>query len=94
MGTQSKLAKDQFNGSSMTELFVTAFFKVHPYLEPTNETNQATLISAFDDDEDTSFECFNGDLRKSLTKIANENQKYKGDVSLLTSHMFLKLVNH
>ena len=55
--------------------------------------SKATFILAFDD-EDASLECFNGDLRKSLTKIANGSQKYKGDVSLLTSHMFLKLVNH
>ena len=94
MGIQSKLAKDILNGASKTELFVAAFFKVHPYLEPTNDTNQTTFILAFDNDEDASLECFNEDLRKSLTKIANESQKYKGDISLLTSHMFLKLVNH
>ena len=93
MGTQSKLAKDLINESSKTELFVAAFFKVQSYFEPTNDTNQATYILAFDDDKDASLECFDGDLRKSLTKIANKSEKYKGDVSLLTTHMFLKRIN-
>ena len=93
MGTQSKLAKDITNGCTKMELVVALFFTVHPYFKFTNDTNEAIFILAFDKDEDPSLECFNGDLRKSLTKIANETQKYKGDVSLLTSRMFLKLVN-
>ena len=71
------------------ELVVARFFKVHPYLEPTNDSNEAKFILAFDKDDNPSLECFNGDLRKSLTKIANESKKYKGDLSLLTSLCFL-----
>ena len=65
------------------------FIIVHPYFERTNDTNQSTFMLVFEDDEFASLECFNEDLRKSLTKIANRSEKYKGDVSLLTSHMFL-----
>ena len=93
MGTQSKLAKDIINGCTKMEL-VALFFTVHPYFEATNNTNEAKFILAFDKDDDPSLQDFNGDLQQSFTKIANESQKYKEDVSLLTSYMFLKLVNH
>ena len=76
------------------ELVVALFFTVHPYFEPTNDTNEAKFILAFDKDDDPSLEYFNGDLQQYFTKIAYESKKYKGDVSLLTSHMFPKLVNH
>ena len=70
MGTQSKLAKDIINGCTKMELFVVLFFKVHPlffkvhlYLEPTNDTNEAKFILAFDKDNDPSLQDFNGDLQ-------------------------------
>ena len=90
MGTQSKLAEDIINRCTKMELVVALFFKDHPYLKPTNDTNEAMFILAFDKDNYPSFEYFNGGLQQSFTKIANKSQKYKGDVSLLTSHMFLK----
>ena len=94
MGTQTKLAKDIINGYTKMELVVAHFFTVHPYFEPTIDPNEAKFILAFDKDDDPSLEYFNGDLQQSFTKIANGSQKYKGDVSLLPSHMFLRLVNH
>ena len=94
MGTHSKFAKDIINGCTKMELVVALFFTVHPYFEPTNDTNEAKFILAFDKDDDPSLEYFNGDLQQYFTKIAYESKKYKGDVSLLTSHMFPKLVNH
>ena len=47
MGAQSKLAKDIINGCTKMELVVALFFTVHPYFEPTNDTNEAKFILPF-----------------------------------------------
>ena len=73
-------------------IVVTLFFSIHPYFEPTNDSNEAEFILAFDKNDNPTLENFNGDLQQYFTKIANE--KYQGDESFLASHMFLKLVNH
>ena len=52
MVTHFKLAKDIINGCTKMELVVALFFKVRPYLEPTNDTNEAKFILAFDRDDD------------------------------------------
>ena len=77
MVTQAKFAKDIINGCTKMELVVALFFKVHPYLEPTNDTNEAKFILAFDKDDDPSLEDFNGDLQQSFTKLLMKAKNIK-----------------